>query len=294
MVFDNEVPVASSASSLWQSVGLVRPNAQLYVEWLQFGCLVICLVVCVVCGQVNNGVLRLYYRIARWSRVHWNAKNLLVVGEEACRVKKKTAFHAVSWCSSTRSLHSNDVGWTVKRPHMSRRQAGTMWDGLTLAKAFAWNSFPLPILSPNPMVHPVVQHDFHCCQFKAVIRIIPYISLCAVELSCQRCWRMLEDVVAVGEAAHFAAQRFIATCFNGSYLCNMLQRSLRNTGPGRDFQLRAERPQLDLEIGWMVSEQSHIMKFDAWMNYDGFWYLTVFNTFLDRFWVSGFYVSSCF
>jgi hypothetical protein len=85
------------------------------------------------------------------------------------------------------------------------------------------NSFPLPILSPNPMVHPVVQHDFHCCQFKDFKAVYGYALLSCLANAVGGCWRL----VAVGEAAHFAAKIFIAMCFNGNYLCNMLQRSSR-------------------------------------------------------------------
>ena len=191
------------ASDVWQwSASCFKCQWSLTMSWaspsecatlrrmVQFGCLIICLVVCVVCRQVNNGVLRLYYRIARWSRVHWNAKNLLVVGEGACPVKKDriscsflmffnmfTAFQRC-WVNSKTAPRVTSSG----RNYVGRLNA---CEGICVG-----NSFPLPILSPNPMVHPVVQHDFHCCQFKDFKAVYVYKFM--------RCWvvlpTLLEDV----------------------------------------------------------------------------------------------------
>lgn len=189
-MFDNEVPVASSASGLWQWVGLVRPNAQLYVEWFSSdassyasssaSCVGKSTMACCDCITV----LPAGHEFTETPKIFWS------LGKGRVRLKKDriscsflmffnmfTAFQRC-WVNSKTAPRVTSSG----RNYVGRLNA---CEGICVG-----NSFPLPILSPNPMVHPVVQHDFHCCQFKDFKAVYVYKFM--------RCWvvlpTLLEDV----------------------------------------------------------------------------------------------------
>ena len=135
------------------------------------------------------------------------------------------------------------------------------------------NSFPLPILSPNPMVHPVVQHDFHCCQFKDFKAVYGYALLSCLANAVGGCWRL----VAVGRGGTLCSQNIHCDVFQRElslqHVATIFTQDLTVTPVQVETSSRAERPQLDFEIGFGIWT---ITYHDIWCMNE-LWWILIFD-----------------
>ena len=88
-----------------------------------------------------------------------------------------------------------------------------------------------------------------------ILKRYTYISLCAVELSCQRCWRMLEASCS-GRGGTLCSQNIHCDVFQRElslqHVATIFTQDLTVTLVQVETSSRAERPQLDFEIGFGI------------------------------------------